>query len=114
LPLKIRTLPRRDRATTPLLAANGGRNEIAFREARRAGAALVLVMVIVTVISLGLLGVLSLSDTSIRTTERLQEQASASYAADSAGQVAVDQIRRDTFNAAGSCTTSSGSTEVLI
>jgi hypothetical protein len=72
-------------------------------------------MVIVTIMSLGLLGVLSLSDTSIRTTERLREQASASYAADAAGQVAVDQIRRDTFNnAAGSCsTTGSNSTEVL-
>jgi Tfp pilus assembly protein PilX len=79
------------------------------------GAALVLVLIIVTVISLGLLGLLSLSDTSVRTTVGLRDQAAATYAADAAGQVAVDQVRRDAFNgAAGACTTASTtSTEVL-
>lgn len=61
------------------------------------GAALVLVLIIVTVLSLGLLAVISLSTTSIRTTVALRSQAGDSYAADAAAKIAIDQIRRDVF-----------------
>ena len=61
------------------------------------GAALVLVLIIVTVLSVGLVAVLALSDTSIRTTVALRAQAGDTYAADAAAQIAIDQIRRDAF-----------------
>jgi hypothetical protein len=67
------------------------------RATNDSGAALVLVLILVTVLSLGLLAVISLSTTSIRTTVALRSQASSSYAADAAAQILIDQIRRDQF-----------------
>jgi hypothetical protein len=61
------------------------------------GAALILVLIIVTVLSVGLSAVLSLTDTSIRATVATRAQASEAYAADAAAKIAVDQIRRGTF-----------------
>lgn len=57
------------------------------------GAALVLVLVIVTVIGLVGAALLTFTDTSIRTTVALRDQAAAAYAADGAAQVAVSQIQ---------------------
>jgi Tfp pilus assembly protein PilX len=57
------------------------------------GAALVLVLVIVTVIGLVGAALLTFSDTSIRTTVALRDQAAAAYAADGAAQVAINEIQ---------------------
>src|SRR2546427_4289459 len=54
------------------------------------GAALILVLIIVTVLSLGLSAVLSLTDTSVRATVALRAQASETYAADAAAKIAID------------------------
>ncbi|MFD7156089.1 hypothetical protein ACFV9C_15890 [Kribbella sp. NPDC059898] len=62
------------------------------------GAALVLVLVVITVLALGLSALLSLSDTSIRTTVGLRSQASATYGSDGATQAAVNAIRNSTFD----------------
>lgn len=61
------------------------------------GAALVLVLIIVSVLSIGMVGVMSLSDTSIRTTVAMRAQAGDTYAADAAAKIAVDEIRQGTF-----------------
>lgn len=61
------------------------------------GASLVLVLVLVTVLSVGLGGLLTFADTSMRTTVALREQAADSYAADGALQVAVNAIRTSTY-----------------
>jgi len=70
------------------------------------GAALLLVLVVVTVVALAGAALLSFSDTSIRTTVALRGQGAAAYAADGAGQVAVNQLRADNFNGvANGCST---------
>ena len=61
------------------------------------GAALVLVLVIVTVIGVAGLALLDLSYTSIRTTFALRDQAAAAYAADGAGKVAVAKLAGGTY-----------------
>jgi hypothetical protein len=56
------------------------------------GAALLLVLVIVTVIFLAGAALLTFSDTSIRTTVALRDQAGNAYNADGAAQVAIDSL----------------------
>ena len=62
------------------------------------GTSLVLVLVIVTVFSIGLGGVLTLADTSLRTTVGLRDQATGVYSADGAMQAAINSIRRSNYN----------------
>jgi len=70
------------------------------------GAALVLALIIVLVFAIGLSALLTFSDTSIRSTVALRDQASVNYDADGAAQVAINQLRKDNFNgAAGGCNT---------
>jgi type II secretory pathway component PulK len=57
------------------------------------GAALLLVLVIVTVISLAGAALLSFSDASIRATVGLRDQAGNAYNADGAAQVAINSLR---------------------
>ena len=57
------------------------------------GAALVLVLFVVTVIGLAGAALLTLSDTSIRTTVALRDEAGNAYNADGAAQVALDSLR---------------------
>ncbi|MEV6872995.1 hypothetical protein [Amycolatopsis sp. NPDC051128] len=61
------------------------------------GAALTLVLLLVTVVAVGLSALLSFADTSVRTTVNLRGQAASAYAADGALQAAVNQIRTSTF-----------------
>ena len=62
------------------------------------GAALLMVLIIVLVISLVGAALLTFADTSIRTTVALRSQGAAVYAADGAAQIAVNQLRADNFN----------------
>jgi Tfp pilus assembly protein PilX len=62
------------------------------------GAALILVLVVITVVALGLAGLLSFSDTSIRTTVQLRQQAADSYNADGAIQAAINNLRQSTYS----------------
>src|SRR5947209_4446814 len=66
------------------------------------GAALVLALVIVLVFALGLAGLLSFSDASIRTTVALRDQAAQAYDADAAAEAAINDLRKGTFNNAAS------------
>ena len=61
------------------------------------GATLILVLLLVTVVALGLSALLSLTDTSIRTTVNLRDVATANYDADGAVQAAVNSIRNSGF-----------------
>ena len=56
------------------------------------GAALILVLIVVTVIGLSGAALLTFSDTSIRTTVALRDQAGNAYNADGAAQVAIDNL----------------------
>lgn len=67
---------------------------------------MVLVLVIVVVIGLAGAALLTFSDTSIRTTVALRDQAAAAYAADGAGQVAVAELAGGTYP--GNCATVAG------
>lgn len=73
------------------------------------GASLVIVLIIVTVVSVVLGTVLSLIDTSLRTTVALADQASVGYGVDGAAQVAIKQLEAGTFagNNCASATTMS-------
>jgi len=62
------------------------------------GTSLVLVLVIVTVLSVGLAALLSLADTSLRTTVGLRGQAADVYNADGAMQAAINGIRNSGYN----------------
>jgi len=64
------------------------------------GASLVLVLIVVTVFGLSLSALLSLTDTSVRTTVGMREQAAATYNADGALQAAINNIRNSTYNGA--------------
>ncbi|TCC60338.1 hypothetical protein E0H73_20590 [Kribbella pittospori] len=61
------------------------------------GAALVIVMIIITVVGLATGAVLSKADTSQRATIGLRDQAGSVYDADGAAQAAINQLRRSTF-----------------
>ncbi len=56
------------------------------------GAALPLALFLVTVIGLGGAALLTFSDTSLRTTVALRDQAATAYAADGAGQIALNSL----------------------
>ncbi|TDU91679.1 hypothetical protein EV138_5290 [Kribbella voronezhensis] len=68
------------------------------RAHREDGAALVLVLILVTVIALGLAALLTRSDTSIRETLGLRDQAAATYNADGALQASINNLRNSTYN----------------
>ncbi|WP_086853644.1 hypothetical protein [Amycolatopsis kentuckyensis] len=65
-----------------------------------AGAALPLVLILVTVIAVVLGALLSFADTSVRTTVHLRDQAASAYTADGALQAGINAIRNSTFTAA--------------
>jgi Tfp pilus assembly protein PilV len=62
------------------------------------GATLIVVLILVTVFSVGLAALLSLSDTSLRTTVQLRGQAAAAYTADGAAKAAINNIRNSLYN----------------
>jgi Tfp pilus assembly protein PilX len=62
------------------------------------GAALVLVVIVISVIAISLGAMLSFADTSVRTTVNLRAQATTAYEADGAMQAAINNIRNSTFN----------------
>ncbi|MEU4394643.1 hypothetical protein [Kribbella sp. NPDC023855] len=62
------------------------------------GAALVLVMILVTVIALGLAALLTRADTGVRATVGLRDQAAATYTADGALQASINNLRNSTYN----------------
>ena len=64
------------------------------------GAALPLVLVLVTVVAVVLGAVLSFAETSVRTTVNLRDQASSAYTADGALQAAINEIRNSGFTGA--------------
>lgn len=63
-----------------------------------AGAALVLALIMITVIAVVGTALLSLADTSTRTTVAMRDQAAAAYNADGAAQAAINALRKGTFN----------------
>lgn len=69
---------------------------LAYRD--DSGAAMIIVLVLVTVLALGLAGLLSLAGTSINSTIALRDQAAGAYDADGAMQTAVDAIRNSAYN----------------
>jgi hypothetical protein len=74
------------------------------------GAALILVLILITAVALVMGAILSLADTNVRSTVALRGQAGNAYNADSAAQVAVDELRRNKFNnTADACTRTSSS-----
>jgi hypothetical protein len=77
------------------------------------GAALLMVLLIVLVISLVGAALLTFADTSIRTTVALRSQGAAVYAADGAAQIAVNQLRAGNFNGVANGCSSTAATEVL-
>jgi Tfp pilus assembly protein PilX len=63
------------------------------------GAALILVLLLVTVVALVLSVTLSVADTSLRATVNLRAQAAVGYTADGAVQAAINTIRNSTYAA---------------
>ncbi len=72
----------------------------AIRARRRGeeGAALVLALILVTVIALALGALLTRTDTSVRVTVGLRDQAAATYDADGALQAAINNLRNSSYN----------------
>ncbi|WP_410586543.1 hypothetical protein [Amycolatopsis sp. lyj-23] len=70
------------------------------RKADDAGAALPLVLVLVTVVAVVLGALLSFADTSVRTTVNLRDQAASAYTADGALQAGINAIRTSAFTGA--------------
>jgi hypothetical protein len=62
------------------------------------GAALILVLIVITVASLGVAALLSFSDTSIRTTVGLRVQGANAYDADGAADAAINTLRGNAYN----------------
>jgi hypothetical protein len=62
------------------------------------GAALIIALLIVTTMALVIAGMLAFSDTSVRTTVKLRDQAAAAYAADGAAKIAIDALKKNGFN----------------
>jgi hypothetical protein len=68
------------------------------------GATLVVALIFITVVALGLAVTLSFADTSLRATRALRDQAAGVANADGAAQVAINALRKGTYNGtAGSC-----------
>jgi hypothetical protein len=75
-----------------------------IRRGDDSGSSLIFALIIITVVALAVSALLSFSDTSVRTTVALRNQASQAYDADGAAQVAINQLRKDNFGgAAGGC-----------
>ncbi|MER6797184.1 hypothetical protein ABT262_35250, partial [Amycolatopsis mediterranei] len=64
------------------------------------GAALPMVLLLVTVVAVVLGALLSFADTSVRTTVNLRDQAASAYTADGALQAGINAIRTSTFTGA--------------
>ncbi|MFC7615674.1 hypothetical protein ACFQV2_21425 [Actinokineospora soli] len=64
------------------------------------GATLIMVLVLVTVMAVGLSALLTLTDTNVRATVALREQAAAVYDADGAMQTAINGIRESAYTGA--------------
>jgi Tfp pilus assembly protein PilX len=62
------------------------------------GAALVLVLILITVFAIGLSALMSFSDASVRATVQLRQQAAVSYNADGAIQAAINNLRQSTYS----------------
>ncbi|HEY4021017.1 MAG TPA: hypothetical protein VGM75_20175, partial [Pseudonocardiaceae bacterium] len=70
-----------------------------FRRQDDNGAALILVLIVVTVIGISLGALLTFADSGVRTTEALRDQAAATYEADGGIQAAINTIRNSSYNA---------------
>lgn len=82
-----------------------------LRRSDDTGAALILALIVVTVFGLIIAGTMAFSDTSIRTTVQLRDEAAVNYAADGAAKAAVNNIRNSTFTgAAGQSCLAAGNT----
>jgi hypothetical protein len=77
------------------------------------GAALILVLIVITVISVVVSALLSFSDTSIRSTLALRDQTADVYNADGAVQAAINNIRNSTYNASAGQNCFGGSNTML-
>ncbi|MEA2922851.1 MAG: hypothetical protein QOF07_2821 [Bradyrhizobium sp.] len=77
------------------------------------GAALIIVLILITAVALVMGAILSLADTNVRSTVALRNQAGDTYNADSAAQVAVDQLRRNKFNNTTDACTRTSSSQLL-
>lgn len=84
-----------------------------LRRSDDTGATLVLVLIIVTVVAVVVAAILSQADTSVRTTEAVRDAAGSTYNADGAAQVAINQLRRSTYNNSDDGTSCFGSTNTL-
>ncbi|TDO35715.1 hypothetical protein EV643_122126 [Kribbella sp. VKM Ac-2527] len=62
------------------------------------GAALVLVLIVITVAALGISALLTRADTGVRATVGLRDQAAATYVADGAMQAAINNLRNSDYN----------------
>jgi hypothetical protein len=67
------------------------------------GASLVLALVFVSVVALVVAAVLTFTDTSIRVTMALREQAAVTAAADAAADIAINTLRESTYAGDGNC-----------
>src|SRR5690606_37614332 len=65
------------------------------------GATLLLALIFITVISVAVVGMLTLAFANLRATTALREQAAAAAAADGAAQVAINALRRGDFACPG-------------
>lgn len=73
------------------------RMQVPARPADDRGAALLMVLIVVTVVALAGAAMLSFSDTSLRTTVALRDQGAGAYAADGAAQVAISELQNGSF-----------------
>jgi hypothetical protein len=71
-----------------------------MRRGDDSGAALILVLIVVTVLGLVLGALLTFTDTGLRATLALRDQASSAYNADGAVQAAINNLRNSTYDAA--------------
>ncbi len=79
-------------------AATDMRTRVKAAVCDESGASLIFALIIISVIALVSAGVLTLGDTSVRSTVLLRERASAAYAGDAAAEIAINQLRNGNFN----------------
>jgi hypothetical protein len=77
------------------------------------GAALLLVLLVITAMAVGVAGLLSFVDTSLKSTMHLRDQAAATYNADGVMQAAINNIRNSDYRGAPAqtCPTVNGDAE---
>jgi hypothetical protein len=88
-------------------------SKLAARRARLAddkGASLVLALIFITVVAVVMGVVLSYAETNLRTTVAMRGQAARAAAADGAAKVAINQLRRGTYDGTGDCFGTAGTT----